>query len=207
MEYLELTCQLNTRANQLLLSGDAASAFGHYRAAIKLLNDCQVAHLAIESDHIILTESSGRYTVAGQVAVARRCISKQDAAPSDDCFWSPLYEFSLDDKGCKLNVNLLAFYSAIVIYNCAVCLHQRRGWMVLQKASNLYAQCAELLQPLTFQLDCNEVLASVLQNQANIYYNLNDFHSVRSLLDKVFLLQQQDCIKQEANANTIAPEA
>jgi tetratricopeptide (TPR) repeat protein len=201
MESLKLTCHLNTLANQLLLSGDAASAFGHYRTAIQLLTECQAA---MESENIVLP-SSGRYTAAGQIAVARRWLPNQDAASSDDCFWSPLYEFSLDNEDCDLTLNSLAFYSAIVIYNCALCLHQRQGSVALQKASNLYTQCAELLQPLTSQLDCNGVLASVLQNQANIYYNLNDFHSVRYLMDKAFLLR----INKEAlsNASTIAPEA
>jgi hypothetical protein len=212
MEHLKLSSQLNTRANQLLLSGDAVSALGHYGTAFEHLRVAR--QVAGESDNITLDESSGSYTMAGQVAVRRRYISEQDAASSDDsCFWSPLYEFSHDEDGDgDVHGHLLAFYAAIVFNNILVCLHQnhhRRGWASLQLVSDMYEDCEMLLLGLTcqLQLDCNEVLASILQNQANVDYNRNDFDNVRYLMDKVFLLQLQDRIKKEASANTIAPEA
>ncbi|CAB9501097.1 expressed unknown protein [Seminavis robusta] len=216
MEYLKLAAHLNTCANQLLLTGDASQAFGHYRTAIRLLSQCQQVTSDQENDN----DDRARHAIVGQVSLARRCLTEQDMMEKE-CFASPVFEFAYhgndkeQDQDQELTLNMLAYYSAVLIYNCAVCLHKRGGWSALQKANTLYNQCIELVQPLITEpstaTSCHhyELMACVLRNQANIFYQLNDFSNVKYLMDKVFLLQQQERMMKSAqsSANAFAPEA
>lgn len=198
MEFLLTQASLlNSSAIHLLQSGNSSDAFAQFRRAIQVISRCT----CIESS---LEQAAGADSVecktVGQIPLAR--ISGMPT--TDNSLMASVYEFT--PEGEELTLERIAYYSAVVIYNCAVCLHQRGSPMGLVKASHLYAQCLDLLEPIQSQQDCANLMESVLQNQANIYYNLGDFYRVRHTMDKLFLVTQRKRILS-GSAITIAPEA
>jgi hypothetical protein len=206
MDFVSNAASLNRDAIQYLLMGNSSGAFATFRGAIQLLSHCSNTdrHSLAETGGVALVHCS----TIGQIPLERLSKDFQPGMPfaQGNILVANLYEFS--PEGQELSTDLLAYYSAIIIYNCALCLHQKGSPATMAKASILYLQCLDLIEPL--QLDCPTLLVSILQNQANIYYNLNDFHSVRYTMDKLFLVTQRNRILGSAvvsDAVTIAPEA
>ena len=109
----------------------------------------------------------------------------------------------IDGEG-EMTTELVALYSAILIFNCAVCLQRNGSEKAMCKASTLYMQSWQLLEPMfsspcslqVFGFDCSDLLAGILGNQANIFYQCYDFHSVRCIMDQLFLLTHREQLSE-----------
>ena len=192
MDNLKHAALLNNSAIDLLRSGESAAAFNHFRSAIQTVATATASCNDESTNEATDTLLLPRY-------------HKVDLPSSPNSALNHVYEFSAE-LGDITNAQAPTVYWVVLIFNCATCLHRNGSDSSLHKAFNLYLQCLGLLEPLFSNLDCcDEMLASVLRNQADLFYRLNDFYSVRCTMDKLFLIQQRHRIMK--TTTIIAPEA
>lgn len=206
---------LNSIAIDLMKSGQPAPAFRTFRSAIQAVGSA--------SCHPVVSGNVNKYQQTGiaPVCLLPRCQKVElpsttyvSPVPSNEETLSHVYKFSSAEgqpgieNTSGMSVEALVIYSIVLIFNCATCLHRSGSDQGLLKAAGLYMQCLQLLEPLSSSDACDELLGSVLRNQAHLFYSLNDYTSVRCIMDKLFLVRQRRRLSFSTDADaTIAPEA
>jgi len=167
MDYLNNVSSLNMRANQRLEFGDFHAAFNDYRSAIR--------ELAIVSNRNEVT--TAKETLAQMQPAAeplfRRVVLSPVICSSHSQVMNHVFLFSPQDVIIHGTTNgegettteLVALYSAILILNCAVCLHRNGSEKAMCKALTLYMQSWQLLEPMfsspcswqVFGFDCSDL--------------------------------------------------
>jgi hypothetical protein len=78
---------------------------------------------------------------------------------------------------------LVSLYSAVLVFNYALSLHQKGDQVSLHRAVLLYEHCLELLGAINDCFDCDIVASEALANLADIRYKQGDFVGLRSVMD------------------------
>ena len=122
------------------------------------------------------------------------------------------HAFMFQAEGDEMTLEKQSLASAVLMFNYGLGLHTR-GEEHFDRALFLYSQSLQLLSHVSdCAVDCAELVAAILKNQADIYYRLNDFQNVRVVLDELFLQTcnmavRDDMFKQSLPEDTIAPSA
>lgn len=80
------------------------------------------------------------------------------------------------------------FYSAVVIFNTALCFHQAGGDIdpaAQLKAASLYDICLELLKESATRFNCSHIIISAMNNKACIHLALGDYIKANNILDQL----------------------
>ena len=206
MDHLIQVTLMNSTAIDLMKSGQHAPAFRTYRSAIQAV--------ASASCHPVAPGNSKMCALPLYQKVELPSTTNVSPVPRSEETLNHVYKFSSVEgqpvirNASEMSVEALAIYSAVLIFNCATCLHRSGTGQGLMKAANLYTKCLQVLEQLSPYDACDELLGSVLRNQAHLFYSLNDFTSVRYIMDKLFLVQQRRRLSVSTDTDaTISPEA
>lgn len=77
------------------------------------------------------------------------------------------------------------FYSAVVIFNTALCFHQENETVAMNKASSLYDICLELLKESATRFNCAHIIVSAMNNKACLHHSLGDYDNANQTLDQL----------------------
>jgi len=80
------------------------------------------------------------------------------------------------------------FYSAVVIFNTALCFHN--GGAKIDpcsdsKAASLYDICLELLRESATRFNCSHIIISAMNNKACVHMSMNDYTNANTVLDQL----------------------
>lgn len=186
------------------------------------LNSAGVAHL--------LSNEQGKaldcFKAALQVVSVACCETKSMPLPTRSAHFERVQVHKIDTKlhacdGCSdlshdhgFVINSLcddsyetgSLYSAVIIYNYALCLQHKNGGYdrtSLQRASRLYSHSLELLDAISDCFDrgqVSEVAIAALHNLADTEFKLGDYQSFRRALDSIMMLDVKNkvlCNSQE----------
>ena len=196
MKSLNRAAKANMEGSNLLELGETSKALKTFRAGLKLLNDsCQAQANSSRSSSV--TNSN----MASIAAVASRPVQlgenhegitgNEQVAPSS--FYSQSFLFVVPSSEGNVSLGEHSFFSAVLIYNTALALHQKggntgaavndvkEGRQAFLKSLLFYNEALNLLRPLLAaeQAEAFRVVQEIMRNQANIYYRLNDLGNVQ----------------------------
>ena len=80
------------------------------------------------------------------------------------------------------------FYSAVVIFNTALCFHKDDSTMdaaAMVKAASLYDICLELLKESATRFNCAHIIISAMNNKACLLHCLGDYSNANKVLDQL----------------------
>ena len=199
MNSLGLAAEANLEGSDLLEVGETSKALKAFRAGLKFLNDgCQRqrenSRRSFSSSDCIAAVSSRPV----QLGANHDGISGESVSPvAPSAYYSQSFVFVVPSSEEDVSLGEHSFFSAIVIYNTALALHQKGGntsaghnandsiskkkRQSLLKALLFYNEALNLLRPLleAEQAEAFRVVQEVLRNQADIYSRLNDFGNVQ----------------------------
>ena len=106
-----------------------------------------------------------------------------------------------------------SLYSAILIFNYALSLHQRGDEVSQHRAAMLYEHCLEILGTINDCFDCDAIATEALENVADIRYKQGDLVGLRCVVDMLFQLNLKKIVfnqngeEEGAACQRIAPAA
>ena len=204
MKSLHKAAQANREGSDLLELGETSKALRCFRSALKQLNDgCQCAAGRSLSSHATesITAVSSRPVPLGENHEATAVTTNNDATPATtpSPFYSQSFVFVVpseqgdDYNSVSVSLGQHSFFSAVLIYNTALALHQKGSHgqvrQTLLKALLFYNESLNLLMgPIADQPEAFRVLQEILRNQADIYYRLNDWGNVQRVWEDLAAL-------------------
>jgi len=196
MDLLNQAALLNTQAIAYLESEQAEVAHRHFRAAIRAISTAASFDFARTDVNL------------PALPLYRAMVLPAVPSQPKSSALNIVYEISIENDGKPLHIQTLTLYSAVLIFNCSVCLQRSGSEPALAKAYQLYLQSMSLLQPCVETMEyCKDIQVLILRNEAKFFYSINDYSSVRCILDKLFLVSLRDKITREKSSELIASEA
>lgn len=196
MKSLNRAAKANVEGSNLLELGETSRALKTFRAGLKLLNDgCQAQATANRSSPVSNSNTSSIAAVTSRPVQLgenhEEMAGEGPEAPSS--FYSQSFLFVVPSSEADVSLGEHSFFSAVLIYNTALALHQKggntsaaasdtkKGRQSLLKALLFYNEALNLLRPLfaAEQAEAFRVVQEILRNQADIYYRLNDIGNVQ----------------------------
>jgi hypothetical protein len=220
MNFLHEVSQLNNEGARLLSSGQPKSSFKHFKAGLQYLKNGCTQFASQQQPDTVLKDSrscSSRHQVSLRKAVPVPLLNdpkrfytqmlqqKLSSVPQE---YVLKQAFVFQAQG-PVTVEKQSLASAVLMYNYALGLHMK-GEQHFDRALFLYRQSLQLLTHISDSCaDCTDLITAILKNEADIFYRLNDFQSVRLVLDELFLLTQKLAVRKTLSdhLDTIAPSA
>lgn len=93
------------------------------------------------------------------------------------------------------------FYSAVVIFNTALCFHQDGQDVdatAMMKAASLYDICLELLKESATRFNCAHIIISAMNNKACLHHCVGDLNKANKVLDQLLSVIVSSKVYSEA---------
>jgi len=197
MKSLSKAAKYNEEGSTALELGETSKALKHFRAGLKQLNEG--CHSAQTMRSVPVTRNSAPITAIS----SNPCRLGDNSVEQDISAHQPTVNFSQSFVFCAENlcdkdmtVEKQSFFSAVLIYNTALALHQKavhedspqdRKKSYL-KSLLFYNESMNLLRPCAEQTEAFRVIQEILRNQGDIYYRLNDLGSLQRVWEELAAL-------------------
>jgi tetratricopeptide (TPR) repeat protein len=186
LKALQRAAKINQEGAAFLEMGQTSKALKCFRAALKQVNECCQQGLAEK----LPDKGCTSFCTSTPVRLSSSESQKQDS------YYSQAFHF--DPQG-KISVQKQSFCSAVLIFNCALALHQKghtesvkKGtYNASMKALLFYSQAFSLLRPFTEIPECFQIIQEIMKNQANIYAKINDLGNVKRVLEELIHLTRE----------------
>jgi tetratricopeptide (TPR) repeat protein len=197
-----------TKANEegaiLLEVGETIKALRQFRAALKLLNEgCQATINGLPSAMQDKSEKGSLFGAAtvrslpillGEDAQNASIPLLQQRPENPIKLYSQAFVFQ-DAIDEDMTIEKHSFFSALLIYNTALALHQKggkdEGHKAYIKALLFYNESMNLLRSVADDADAFRVIQEITKNQADIYYKLNDLGNVHRVWAELAYLTKE----------------
>lgn len=180
---LQHAIDMNNRAASFMVTGENSQGLLCFQATIRAMKEASAAdftHSKMDSIHV--TESSHRMMKPCPKALLQQV--QQHAYVYD-------HQFLFEDSTCEHidNETVLALYSGTMLFNFGLALHTD-GLVsgkdsYLKKALYIYDMALYLLRPCARCETFASVIAVILNNVANIYFNLGEFSDAERQFSKL----------------------
>lgn len=182
---LQRAAKVNQEGASLLELGDTSKALKCFRSSLKLVNECCQKGLA----HKLPTKGLNAALLGSTPVRLSRSSGEEE-------FYSQVFDF--DPEG-KVTVQKQSYCSAVLIFNCALALHQKgytqweteKNYSAYTKALLFYSQALNLLRPFTETPECFQIIQEIMKNQADIYYKINDLGNVQRVMEELVHLAKE----------------
>lgn len=174
---IDNACQLNNSGVEIYMAGDYQTAAKYFQESLVVLKH-MAAHIS-SFDKDKKTSSKGGFTLLEAVTFPK----EQSFANWEGSTFLYSFPFLLQQRE-SFGERELSFYSAVVLFNLALCFHKQgvQGHSkMIQQALNLYIFTLQLLadsdvlqKQVTIMIE-----ALVLNNKANCHYELCDTAAVQ----------------------------
>ena len=179
---------------------DTSKALRYFRNALKLLNEGCQSNEILPTDAMMSSDSS--LTPFGCTALLSRPIRLGEDASAAALPVSPenpaiLYSQAFlfeDPQSGSMTLERHSFFTAVLIYNTALALHQKGnkegGHKAYLKALLFYGESMKLLRPVADDPETFRVIQEIIKNQADIYCKLNDVQNEHRVWEELAALAE-----------------
>lgn len=206
MKSLRKTAKANQGGAALLEVGETTKSLRQFRSALKQLNEGCQSLKGLPSAHDTITDGS-ETSLFGGAAVRSLPIQLGEALTeslpeleqtpeqsSTRMLYSQAFIFD-DSDSADMTIEKHSFFSAVLIYNTALALHQKAGkedgHKAYLKALLFYSESMNLLRPIAEETESFRVIQEITKNQADIYYRLNDLGNVQRVWEELAYLTKE----------------
>lgn len=206
MEYLRRCAEINCYATELLIAKDVSSAMKLYKDAVSMISSgcCQEE---LPATSFPCSVQIKYWQSEEPITVRKDFTASKGKAPQKCPFAARVFLFDVDSAQ-ELTAETVTICSALAIYNCALCFHTTGNEKGFRKALSLYKQSLDLLDMVQNKAVVLNAVKTILRCQADIFFLIQDLYCARYVLEKLYLISQEECIISTALAEFItAPEA